>query len=70
MPHYKNGREAKIGDVLVCKPQYGLPISGVVVAVNPSAETCNANVVPTTISQYVTLSDCLHIDDAFATEQK
>lgn len=67
MMHYKNGREAKIGDRVVGKDIGGNPIAGMLVAAYPSSDTCNGSIVPIVIlEQYgrtVTLGDCLHIED-------
>jgi len=41
MPHYRSGREAKVGDLVVV-PAYGGEIAlGTVTHVNPGCETCN-----------------------------
>ena len=63
--HYKNGREAKPGDVIV-RPgdSYNPTISGVLHSVNVQSTTCNGRVAPQGQNDpYVTLSECLHIDD-------
>lgn len=64
--HYKNGREAKVGDGVVGRDWAGNPIAGVVVQCSPGATTCNIGVVsfPTAVPTY-TSSDFLHVDDAF-----
>ena len=68
--HYKNGREAKIGDKVVGKDCNGNPVGGLLVEGYPGDGTCNGFVVPATIisnyRQVVTLKDCLHLDDAIA----
>jgi len=65
--HYKNGREAKIGDEIVGKNCSEKPIGGVLISINPQSDTCNGNVVPSIIidrnKEYVNLKDCLHIED-------
>lgn len=45
MPHYKNGIEAKRGDVVKGKG-YNVPheIQGILVGVEPGADTCNVRV--------------------------
>ncbi len=68
--HYKNGREAKDGDKIVSLT-YGF--SGILHSANPGAgascSTCNGRLAA--ISQndpYITLSECLHIDDIASAE--
>lgn len=59
--HYKNGREAKPGDKVVSLA-YGF--SGILHSISAQSTTCNGRLAA--ISQndpYVTLSDCLHMDD-------
>jgi hypothetical protein len=59
--HYKNGREAKPGD-LVLNTESGK--SGIIHSLNAGASTCNARLaVPSPNDEYVTLSNCLHVDD-------
>lgn len=62
--HYRNGREAKIGDKVVGRDSNGNAQGGILIAVNPG-ETCNGVMAffpaPCTL---VTLSDMLHVDDA------
>lgn len=43
MPHYKDGKEAKVGDRCRFK-LYDVPahVQGIVVSVSPQAQTCNA----------------------------
>lgn len=45
MPHYKNGREAKVGDQVLGRG-YNVKhiISGVVVGITPGAECCNVEI--------------------------
>jgi hypothetical protein len=62
--HYKNGREAKIGDRIVGVDSMGHPVAGVLVDASSGSTTCNGNVVPFNSPTWcVTLSDCLHIED-------
>lgn len=59
--HYKNGREAKQGDIVVCLT---LKKAGILHCLQPNSQTCNARMAPTSENDaYVTLSECLHIDD-------
>jgi len=65
--HYKNGREAKVGDKVVGKDCGGAINAGTIVEIQPGSTTCNARLVPPgTNLLYVTLGECLHIDDAMA----
>lgn len=63
--HYNNGREAKVGDMIVTKCWNGMPQAGVVVKTEPKADTCNLYVQPIRVADQLTLTakDCLHIDD-------
>ena len=59
--HYKNGREAKAGDKVVSLT-YGF--AGLLHSVQTQSSSCNGRLA--TISQndpYVTIGECLHIDD-------
>ena len=51
--HYKNGREAKLGDRVVGRDSYNNLVTGTVVQIMPGATSCNAlirgtQVIPTT----------------------
>jgi hypothetical protein len=70
--HYRNGREAKNGDVVV---QFGMSgeaagrvmAVGVIYDAKPGNDYCNGSIAP--IQQAVTgacMRDCLHIDDVAA----
>ncbi|MBI5770817.1 MAG: hypothetical protein HZA93_23775 [Verrucomicrobia bacterium] len=64
--HYKNGREAKVGDRVVV-PNNGKPFIGLLSEVNAGSDTCNGQVIPMPASShYVTLKEILHVDDALA----
>lgn len=61
--HYKNGREAKAGDTVVFLDKYN-PTIGIVHSISASSDTCNARLAPVSSNNpYVTLKECLHIDD-------
>lgn len=65
--HYKNGREAKAGDQIIGRDWNGNAIGGVVVELNAQSTTCNGRVISAQQVwglPVVTLSDCLHVDDA------
>jgi hypothetical protein len=61
--HYRNGREAKVGDRVVGADCGGNPISGVLIQVNAEGTTCNGRLVNPSNAAYVTISDLLHADD-------
>ena len=62
--HYKNGRLAKSGDKVVSLT-YGF--AGVLHSINAGATHCNGRVAPINQNDpYVTLSECVHIDDVVA----
>ncbi|MFZ3043884.1 MAG: hypothetical protein WA058_02120 [Minisyncoccia bacterium] len=66
--HYKNGREAKEGDKVVCIGG-GMIVTGILHSVNAQSDTCNGRLAPTSQSDpYVNIKDCLHIDDVAAAE--
>ena len=59
--HYKNGREAKEGDRVV---DLETGTVGVLHSVTTQSVTCNGRLAPTTpIDPWVTLSNCVHVDD-------
>lgn len=67
--HYRNGREAKNGDVVIQLGMSGeaaakVQAAGVLYDATPGQDYCNGSIAP--IQQSVTgacLCDCLHIDD-------
>ncbi len=70
--HYRNGREAKNGDVIVSVSvgyAYGSPQavlrSGVLFNAQPGNDYCNGTLVPLTggLPEVACLADCFHIDD-------
>lgn len=64
--HYKNGRPAKQGDK-VLNLESGQ--SGILHSLNAESNTCNGRLTATSASDsYVTLKECLHIDDVKAAE--
>lgn len=59
--HYKNGREAKAGDKVVSLT-YG--VMGILHSIQSQSDTCNGRLaVPNPNDAYVTIKECLHIDD-------
>ncbi|MGD0278102.1 MAG: hypothetical protein ABSC11_02220 [Smithella sp.] len=64
--HYKNGRKAKAGDQVVCT---ATGFSGILFNVNAKATSCNGQLAQiVTGTPYVTLNQCLHIDDIAAAD--
>jgi hypothetical protein len=64
--HYKNGRVAKLGDRIVGRDCGGILQAGTVVSIQvgaPGGTTCALQVIAPA-SLYVTLGECLHLDDA------
>lgn len=62
--HYKNGREAKVGDKVVGVDNFGTPVAGILVSANGNSTTCNGNIVPFSAPTWcVTIGDLLHVDD-------
>jgi len=63
--HYKNGREAKLGDrILVPNGHY--TFVGVVAELIPGATSCNLYVVPLKSAQLSNAKDCVLVEDALA----
>ena len=64
--HYKNGREAKAGDVAV---NLSLKVAGIIHSPVVGTDTCNARMALITPNDpYVTVKECLHIDDIAAAD--
>jgi hypothetical protein len=63
--HYKNGREAKLGDQVLVSYN-NAPFIGLLTEANAGSTTCNGKVIPLPINSqvYVTIGDVLHVDDA------
>lgn len=70
--HYRNGREAKNGDIIVQVGGYGrgdaiIVAVGVLHGAMPGNDYCNGSIAPTQNSQTsACLCDCLHVDDLAA----
>ena len=59
--HYKNGREAKAGDIVVSLADN---VIGILHSVSAQSTTCNGRLATRGPNDpYVTLSECAHIDD-------
>jgi hypothetical protein len=67
--HYKNGREAKVGDPAIAKNYDGSVVAGTLHSLNPGAKTCNAQLaypIPGGCSNIcVTLGEIYHAGEAF-----
>jgi hypothetical protein len=62
--HYKNGREAKPGDVAL---NLETGKTGVIYKTVAGREQCSARIAPITANDdYVTIKKCLHLDDVAA----
>ena len=62
--HYKNGREAKNGDMILVKPSYGAPYVGMLYNAVAGNDNCNGRVaIPSITDPCPNLQECLHIDD-------
>jgi hypothetical protein len=69
MPHYKNGREVKVGDKIIGKNEWSGVFTGMVVSIFAGASTCNISYIPTgTIAHTATTSDCFHEEDVQLSE--
>lgn len=44
MPHYRNGEEAQVGDIVVGKDWQGKRVVGEITNIMPSSTTCNMTV--------------------------
>lgn len=62
--HYKNGREAKNGDVIVLMPENGRPFVGILYGAAAGNDYCNGNLAQMRNDDTcANLKECLHIDD-------
>lgn len=62
--HYKNGREAKPGDRVI---DLESGQAGVLHSTSEASTTCNGRIAATSESdRYVTVGNCLHLDDVRA----
>lgn len=66
--HYRNGREAKNGDMIVSLGTQGEVVAyGVLYGATPGNDYCNGNIATIqSPQQYACLCDCLHVDDLAA----
>lgn len=65
--HYRNGREAKNGDIVLSLSGYGNTVInalGVLHSATAGNDHCNGSIAPIQpINQGACMCDCLHIDD-------
>jgi hypothetical protein len=62
--HYKNGRPAKPGDKVIDLPT---GLSGILHSTQANSTTCNGRLAQINQNDaYVTISECLHLDDIAA----
>ena len=65
--HYKNGREAKLGDKVVGKDCNGHAVGGILVEAYPEATSCNGYIVATSVieqnKRVVSLDSCVLVED-------
>lgn len=64
--HYKNGKPAKVGDIIVGRDCTGNVFSGIVVKTNTQSDTCNVVVqaIRPGDQVWLTAGDCLPAEDA------
>ena len=64
--HYKNGRAAKDGDVVVSLDPHN-PAIGMLYNASAASDTCNGRIARIKSSDpYVTIKECVHVDDVKA----
>ena len=66
--HYKNGREAKNGDMIMSMASFGgPPVIGILYDAKAGNDNCNGHVALVTASDpRPCLNECLHVDDVKA----
>lgn len=66
--HYRNGKEAKNGDVIVQLGNEGkITAVGVLYGATPGNDYCNGYIAPIqSVNTMACMCDCLHIDDVAA----
>ncbi|MBX3751408.1 MAG: hypothetical protein KF897_15120 [Opitutaceae bacterium] len=65
--HYRNGREAKNGDLIVQLNDGKISAVGVLHSATPGNDYCNGYIAPTqSPTQMACMCDCLHVDDLAA----
>lgn len=61
--HYRNGREAKNGDVIVQLNGGKITALGALHSATPGNDYCNKMIAPVSAQTNTCMCDCLHIDD-------
>lgn len=64
--HYRNGREAKNGDMILFLGAWPKPVAGFLVNAVVGNNTCNGQLVGAHAPFTPNLAECLHIDDVKA----
>lgn len=64
--HYRNGREAKNGDIIVQLSGGKISALGVLHSARPGDDYCNGGIAPISAQAGACLCDCLHLDDLAA----
>ena len=64
--HYRNGREAKNGDIIIQIENGRVKDLGVLHSAVAGNDYCNGMIAPTSAQSGACLVDCLHIDDVNA----
>lgn len=61
--HYRNGREAKNGDIVVQLNGGKITSLGALHSATPGNDHCNGSIAPVSAQAGACMCDCLHIDD-------
>lgn len=64
--HYRNGREAKNGDIIVQLNGGKITALGALHSATPGNDYCNGMIAPVSAQAGACMCDCLHIDDVTA----
>ena len=64
--HYRNGREAKNGDIIVSLNDGKVNAFGVLHSATPGNDYCNGSIAPVHSQVGACMCDCLHVDDLAA----
>lgn len=62
--HYRNGREAKNGDIVIQLNGGKITTFGVLYGATPGNDYCNGTIAPVQpVNAMACMCDCLHVDD-------
>ena len=64
--HYRNGREAKNGDIIIQISNGKVKDVGILHSAVPGNDYCNGMITPISTTVMACMIDCLHIDDVNA----